>query len=120
MMISVLQAKIRYAIITDASPEYKGSITIDEDIMDDLGVVEWQECDVNAMNEDQYGLPPFRGTTYILKGQRGTGCIEANGALAYHLSVGDVVHINVYAMIDAEAGKDHKPIVIESNEDYHK
>ena len=116
MLVSVLQAKIRYATITASNPEYKGSITIDEDLMDSMGVCEWQVCDVNAMAQDQYGGPPFRGQTYILPGKRGTGCVETNGALAYHLSVNDIAHINVYCLKDVETAKTHKPIIIESNQ----
>jgi len=115
MLVSVLQAKIRYATITASNPEYKGSITIDEDLMDEMGVVQWQACDVNAMAQDQYGGPPFRGQTYILPGKRGTGCVETNGALSYHLSVNDIAHINIYCLISSELAVSHKPIIIESN-----
>lgn len=115
MQITILQAKIRNATVTGANHKYKGSITIDEDLMDELGVVEWQVVTVNAMAEDQYGRGPFRGQTYVLKGERGTGEICANGALARFISKGDIVHINVYALMDSESAKTHKPIIIEKN-----
>ena len=115
MLVRILQAKIRYATITEANPTYRGSITIDEDIMDEMNIVEWQVVSVNAMAEDQYGKGPFRGETYVIKGKRGTGEVCANGALAYHLSRGDVVHINVYSMMDSESAKTHRPIIIEKN-----
>jgi aspartate 1-decarboxylase len=120
MLVEVLQAKIRYAKVTDANYKYKGSITIDEDILDEMGVVPWQVCDVNAMSQDQYGLAPFRGRTYIIAGERGSGCVECNGALAFHISKGDTVHINVYCQMPIESAKDHKPIIIESNEGYRE
>lgn len=85
--------------------------------MDDMGVVEYQRCDVNLKGEDQYGIP-FRGNTYFLKGPRGTGCVEANGALAYHISKGDTVHINVYCAMSTEAAREYTPIIIESNKPY--
>ena len=115
MLVSILQAKIRYAVITESNSKYKGSITIDEDLMDELGVCEWQVCDVNSSAQDQYGGAPFRGRTYIIAGARGTGCVEANGSLAYHLSKGDTVHINVYSLVDSESAKEHTPIIIETN-----
>lgn len=117
MMIEMLQAKLQNAIITDSSVSYRGSITVDEDIMDEMGVVEYQRCDVNLKGEDQYGIP-FRGNTYFLAGPRGTGCVEANGALSYHISKADIVHINVYCQMTPEAAKEYKPIIIESNETY--
>lgn len=113
MMIKKLVAKIRHATITKASPDYKGSITIDEDIMDYLGIQEWQAVDVNLKGDDQYGKP-FRGTTYVIPGPRGTGCVEANGALACHISKGDVVHINAYGYCDRDEWSE-SPIILESN-----
>ncbi len=109
MLIRKLQAKIETAIVTDSNVKYKGSITVDEDILDEMGVVPYQECDVNSIDG-------FRGTTYFLAGPRGSGCVEANGALASHILKGDVIHINVYCQMSIEAARDHKPIIIESNE----
>ena len=117
MMVEVLQAKLQNATVTDSSVNYRGSITVDQDILDDMGVVPYQSCDVNLKGEDQYGKP-FRGKTYFLSGERGTGKVEANGALAYHISKNDTVHINVYCNVPREAAKDHKPIIIESNKPY--
>jgi aspartate 1-decarboxylase len=114
MLVEVLVAKIRFAEVTAASMHYKGSITIDQDILDELGVVPYMSADVNLMGEDGYGRP-FRGRTYILPGPRGTRCVEANGALAYHVSKGDIVHVNIFGYVSMEAAKDHKPIIIESN-----
>ena len=113
MTVGVLYSKLRTGFVTGSSVEYKGSITIDENIMDDLGIVEWQECDVNSRDG-------FRGTTYVLKGKRGTGCVEANGALASHVFKGDIVHINFYAQMSMEAAKEWSPIIVESNKPYMK
>ena len=112
--IQVLQTKIMNATITGASTEYRGSITIDQNIMDEMGVVPWQVCDVNLKGDDQYGKA-FRGTTYIIPGPRGTGCVEANGALACHISKGDIVHINVYCYIPFDPDVFHDPVIIEDN-----
>ena len=120
MLVQVLQAKIRNAIVTGSDPEYKGSITIDEDILDELGVSPWQVCDVNQKGESLWGGPGFRGQTYILAGPRGTGCVECNGALAYHISKGDTVHVNVYCLVSREAAESHDPIIIESNKSFIK
>jgi len=119
MNVQVLQAKIQNAVITDSSEHYKGSITIDEDILDDLSILPYQVCDVNLKGEDQYGKP-FRGTTYILPGKRGTGCCEANGALSYHIVKGDIVHVNIYCTMSYESATHHAPIVIDSNKEYMK
>ena len=73
MTIEVLMAKLQTAVVTDSNIKYKGSVTLDRDIMDDLGVKPYQKCDVNMIGEDEYGRS-FRGHCYILPGPRGTGC----------------------------------------------
>lgn len=108
MKVTMLQAKIRNAVVTASSPKYKGSITIDENILDNLGVLPWQVCHVNSMDG-------FRGVTYILAGKRGTGCVEANGALSAHILKGDTIHINVYCEMDYIDAALHEPNVIETN-----
>ena len=108
MLIQMLQAKIRRAIVTDSNINYKGSITIDEDLLDELGVLPHQVCDVNSTDG-------FRGTTYILAGKRGSGCCEANGALSLHILKGDIIHINIYCTMSVESAKTYQPIIIETN-----
>ena len=110
MLITVLQAKLRHAVVTAADPEYKGSITIDQDIMDKMGVIPYQVCDVNQKGENG-----IRTRTYIIPGERGSGCVECNGALAYHIKEGDVVHINVYSQIWKHESSIHEPVIIETN-----
>jgi len=114
MLIEVLAAKIRYAKVTGSSMDYHGSITIDQDLLDDMGVWPWQSADINLWGEDQHGRS-FRGRTYILPGKRGTGCVEANGALAYHIIKGDIIHINIFGYMSPESAAEHEPIIIESN-----
>lgn len=110
MLITVLQAKIRKAVVTAADPEYKGSITIDEDILDEMGVYPYQVCDVN-----QNAKGGVRTRTYIIPGKRGTGCVECNGALAHHIKKGDIVHVNVYSQIWKQEYPIHKPVIIDTN-----
>ena len=50
--------------------------------------------------------------TYIIKGERGSGCICLNGATARKVQVGDVVIIMSYALMDFEEAKTFKPTVI--------
>jgi aspartate 1-decarboxylase len=117
MMIKKLTAKIRNATITAASTEYEGSITIDKDIMDYLGLLDYQAVDVNVKT----GRDHFRGTTYVIPGPRGTGCIEANGALANHISKGDIVHINAYGYEEwGPARFQRGPWIIEDNLTWRK
>ena len=53
-----------------------------------------------------------RFDTYIIKGERGSGCICLNGAAARKVQVGDVVIIMSYALMDFEEAKTFTPSVI--------
>ena len=53
-----------------------------------------------------------RFETYIIKGERGSGCICLNGAAARKVQVGDIVIIMSYAMMDFEEAKSFKPTVV--------
>ena len=53
-----------------------------------------------------------RFETYIIKGERGSGCICLNGAAARKVQVGDIVIIMSYALMDFEEAKSFKPSVI--------
>lgn len=39
--------------------------------------------------------------TYVMGGERGSGQVELNGGAANHFSIGDTVHVNCYAYVDA-------------------
>ena len=88
MQIEVLKSKLHCVTVTEANLNYMGSITIDD----------------NNNGE--------RLETYIIKGERGSGCICLNGAAARKVQVGDTVIIIAYALMDFEEAKTFKPTVV--------
>ena len=106
MTIEVLKSKIHRATVTDANLNYVGSITIDEDLMDASGLVRGEHVYVVDNNNGE------RFETYIIKGERGSGCICLNGAAARKVQVGDVCIIISYAMMDFEEAKQFEPTVV--------
>ncbi|MBO4785719.1 MAG: aspartate 1-decarboxylase [Prevotella sp.] len=106
MYIEVLKSKLHCVTITEANLHYMGSITIDEDLMDAAGLIAGEKVQVvNNNNGD-------RLETYIIKGERGSGCVCLNGAAARKCIVGDTVIIIAYAMMDFEEAKTFKPKVV--------
>ncbi|NEO67161.1 MAG: aspartate 1-decarboxylase, partial [Moorea sp. SIO4G2] len=76
MMKIVLSSKIHRAWVTDANPDYIGSILIDEDLMDKVGIWNYEKvliCDVTNGN---------RFETYAIAGDRGSGVCSIQGAAA--------------------------------------
>ena len=106
MMIEVLKSKIHCVTVTEANLNYMGSITIDEDLMDAANMIAGEKEQIVDNNNGE------RFETYIIKGERGSGCICLNGAAARKVQVGDVVIIMSYALMDFEEAKSFKPSVI--------
>lgn len=106
MMIEVLKSKLHCVKVTGANLHYMGSITIDEDLMDAAGMIAGEKVQIVDNNNGE------RLETYIIKGERGTGCICLNGAAARKVQVGDEVIIISYALMDFEEAKTFKPTVV--------
>jgi len=106
MMIEVLKSKLHCVQITEANLNYMGSITIDEDLMDAAGLIAGEKVQIVNNNNGE------RIETYIIKGERGSGCICLNGAAARKCAVGDTVIIISYALMDFEEAKNFKPTVV--------
>lgn len=90
----ILSAKIHRATITEANPDYVGSITIDADLLDAVGMAAGELVHVwNATNGE-------RLETYTIVGPRGTGMVCMNGPAALRCRVGDIVVIATFALTD--------------------
>ena len=99
MLIEVMKSKIHCARVTEANLNYMGSITIDEDLMDAANLIAGEKVAIVDNNNGE------RFETYIIKGERGSGCICLNGAAARKVQVGDIVIIMSYALMDFEEAK---------------
>lgn len=106
MMIQVLKSKIHCVSVTEANLNYMGSITVDEDLLDAANMIAGEKVQIVDNNNGE------RFETYIIKGERGSGCICLNGAAARKVQVGDTVIIMSYALMDFEEAKHFKPSVI--------
>ncbi len=85
-MITVLKSKIQEAIISGASVECEGSITLSPELMEKADLIEYEQVHVNSQYNEG------RIITYVLKGESGCG-IKLNGGAANHFRVGEIVHI---------------------------
>lgn len=105
MLRTFMHAKLHKARVTEANLHYVGSITIDEDLLDAVGIFENEKVQVT---NNQNGA---RIETYAIKGERGSGVICLNGAAARHFQVGDEVIIMAYAQLTNEEILVHEPKV---------
>ena len=105
-MIEVLKSKLHCVQVTEANLNYIGSITIDQDLMDAANLIAGEKVQVVNNNNGE------RFDTYIISGERGSGCICLNGAAARKVQVGDTIIIISYALMDFEEAKTFRPIVV--------
>ena len=106
MTLTLLHAKLHHLRVTQADLEYLGSLTIDEDLMDAVGLATYEKILVANLDNGQ------RLETYAIPGPRGSRIACLNGAAARCVSVGDRIIIMAYAGLDAQEAKSHKPSVV--------
>jgi aspartate 1-decarboxylase len=107
MIISLLKAKIHRATVTQTDISYMGSITIDQELMDAAGILEYEKVLVVDLNNGN------RLETYCLKGKAGSGTVCLNGAAARLIAKGDKVIIMAFcAKTPDEAKNGHTPTVV--------
>ncbi|WP_462412009.1 aspartate 1-decarboxylase [Neobacillus sp. Marseille-QA0830] len=105
MFRTMMNAKIHRATVTEANLNYVGSITIDEDILEAVGMIANEKVQIVNNNNGA------RLETYIIPGERGSGVVCLNGAAARLVQPGDVVIIISYVMVPEEKLSTHKPKV---------
>ncbi|MFJ7975322.1 aspartate 1-decarboxylase [Peribacillus sp. JNUCC 23] len=110
MFRTMMNGKIHRATVTEANLNYVGSITIDEDILDAVGILPNEKVAIVNNNNGA------RLETYTIAGKRGSGVVCLNGAAARLVQPGDIVIIISYVMIAEESVRIHKPKVAIMNE----
>lgn len=106
MQIEVMKSKIHRVRVTEADLNYVGSITIDEGLMEKANLIEGEKVQIVNLNNGE------RLETYVIKGARDSGKICLNGPAARKVAVNDIVIIISYAIMNFEAAKEFKPVLI--------
>ena len=90
----LMRSKIHNATVTVANLAYVGSITIDEDLIDRVGL--WAGERVMVVSNTSGA----RLETYVIAGPRGSGAIEVNGAAAHLIGQGEQVIVMGFELSD--------------------
>ena len=110
MFRTMMNGKIHRARVTEANLNYVGSVTIDENILDAVGILPNEKVAIVNNNNGA------RLETSTIPGERGSGVVCLNGAAARLVQPGDVVIIISYALVTEEEARDHEPKVAILNE----
>ncbi len=107
----MLTSKLHRATVTDRNIEYEGSIQIDEDLMDEVGISSYEQVHIYDINNGN------RLITYVIPGERGSGIISVNGAAARLVERKDRIIIAAYGMINLHKVENYQPRVLLLDED---
>ncbi len=111
MYRTMMHAKIHRAKVTEANLNYVGSITIDQDIIDQVGILPHEKVQIVNNNNGA------RLETYVIPGERGSKVVCLNGAAARLVQPDDIIIIVAYASLADEELENFKPKVAIMNED---
>ena len=111
MLRNFMHAKISHATITETELSYVGSITVDADILDKVGLEENEFVQIVNQNNGE------RLETYVIEGERGSKVFKLNGPAARKAHVGDKIFIIGYAQVDLAAEKKPVPKVYDCDLD---
>jgi len=111
MLIEVLKGKIHRARVTEANIHYDGSFTIDEELIEEVGIREFERVLVGNISNGS------RFETYVIKGKRKSRSVCLNGATARLGEIGDILIVLAFARMDEEEAKGFRPKIIVLDED---
>ena len=106
MTITMLKAKIHRATVTQAELDYVGSITVDMDLLEQAGILEYEKVQIVDVNNGS------RFETYTIAGERGSGVMCLNGAVARMVQTGDKIILMAYAQVTPEEASELRPTVL--------
>jgi aspartate 1-decarboxylase len=111
MFCTLLKAKLHHLRVTQADLNYEGSLTIDEDLMDSVGIVNYEKILVANLENGN------RLETYAIRGPRGSGVACLNGAAAHMGGVGDRLIVMCWCQKDENECSTHQPKVVRLDAD---
>ncbi len=103
---TMLRSKIHRATVTEANVDYEGSITLDPELMDAAGILEFEQVHVLDITNGA------RLTTYAIAGERASGVVCLNGAAAPLIERGDLVIIPAYDQMTESEARSHRPALV--------
>ena len=102
----MLKSKLHRAKVTATEIDYEGSIAIDEDLLDRVGISPLEQVHIYNINTGG------RFVTYVISAERGSGTFSINGAAARLAQINDRIIVVAYGMIDTDQEKNNAQIIL--------
>ena len=103
MTVTLLKSKLHRIRVTEACRDYVGSLTVDEDLMDAVGLFNYERILVANVDNGE------RFETYAIRGPRGSGVCCLNGAAAHKGKVGDMLIVMAWAQVPVDEARGFQP-----------
>ncbi|MBI4744028.1 MAG: aspartate 1-decarboxylase [Actinobacteria bacterium] len=107
----MLKGKIHRATVTEANLYYKGSVTIDTDLLKAADILLYEKVQIVDINNGE------RLETYVIEGTAGSGIVCLNGAAARLVHEGDTIIVLSYFLVDEKETSKIKPKIVYVDKD---
>jgi len=106
MIRAFLRSKIHRATVTKVDIDYEGSLSLDEDLLTAAGLVPFERVEVwNVTNGERF-------STYLIRGEKGSGEVGVFGAARRKVTPGDLVIIAAYAYLEDNEVELFRPKIV--------
>ncbi len=105
-MREMCKSKIHRATVTEVNPDYVGSLTLDQKLMEEARIYPYEKVQVASF------ATGTRFETYVIEGPKDSGVVGVNGAAALLARVGDEILIISYGLMDDREARGLKPRII--------
>ncbi len=110
MQLTLLKCKLHRVCVTQAELDYEGSCAIDENLMRQAGIREYEQLHIyNLANGERF-------STYAIRAEAGSQVISVNGAAAHKASPGDRLIICCYAAMSEQEAARFQPTLVYCDE----
>ncbi len=106
MQLEILKSKILRAELTDAQLHYEGSLAIDRDLMDRVGILPYEKILIGNITNGE------RLETYAIPAPRGSLTFSLNGAAAHKGARGHLIVIMAFAQMSTAEAQQWEPRVL--------
>ncbi|QDV35201.1 aspartate 1-decarboxylase [Tautonia plasticadhaerens] len=106
MQLKLLKSKLHQAAVTGCALHYHGSLTIDPELMDAVGILPYESILISNMSNGA------RAETYAIPGEPGGRRVELNGSMARLGTPGDRLIVMAFALLEADEVEGHRPRVV--------
>ena len=106
MQVTLLKSKLHRAQVTGVHPDYSGSLSIDQDLLDAAGFLHHEKILVGNITNGE------RFETYCIPAPAGSGEIALNGAAAHKGKPGDLLVILTFIELNPEEASAWEPKLV--------